>query len=313
MKKQITNLLICPACLPKEHLLQLTIKQETEHEVWEGFLECKKCKHRYPIQDGLAILMSDQSAGTPGSQWRYEEKGVTSQYLWSHFRDLCSNKATESGSVSWTDFFAAGRTSCFDAGCSVGRASFEMARQGAFTIGCDLSYNFIKTARLLAKKRRHTFTLPLEGKLEQQFEITIPESWQTENLEFIIADALYLPFSYSSFDQIASLNLLDRVAYPLAHLYEMNRVAQDTNCSFLFADPFSWSETITPVEKWLGGTDTGAYPGRGIDNVRALLEGKDMVLQPTWQITKNGHIAWNLRSHCNHTEVITSQYLIAER
>ena len=93
----------------------------------------------------------------------------------------------------------------------------------------------------------------------------------------------------------------------------MNRVALDRESTFLFADPFSWSESAAPEEMWLGGTLSGPYKGRGIENVRLLLEGKDKVLLPNWRIHGSGRLTWGMRSHCNHCELITSEYLIAVR
>ena len=69
----------------------------------------------------------------------------------------------------------------------------------------------------------------------------------------------------------------------------------------------------TPEERWLGGTTGGKYPGRGVDNVRLLLEGKDGILSPPWQITDQGTVHWRLRSHANHFEEIRSWFLAADR
>ena len=95
-----------------------------------------------------------------------------------------------------------------------------------------------------------------------------------------MADALRLPFARESFSQAASLNLLDRVSYPVAHLYEMNRICRSEGSRFLFSSPFAWTTSTTPEERWLGGTTGGKYPGRGIDIVRQLLEGKEGILCP---------------------------------
>jgi hypothetical protein len=180
-------------------------------------------------------------------------------------------------------------------------------------VGCDLSLNFIRAARRLAWERQVTFSLPLEGNLDETFQLKLPDSWRTDNLEFVVADALKLPFARDTFQQTVSLNVLDRVSYPLAHLFEMNRVATIQRASFLFASPFSWATTAAPEELWLGGTITGPYKGRGLENVRSLLEGNGKVLDPPWQICRVGAITWQMRSHCNHRELIRSEFLIAER
>ena len=215
--------------------------------------------------------------------------------------------------TAWASCLADRSLSAFDAGCAVGRLTFEMSSRSEWAVGCDLSLNFIRAARRLARERCYTFSLPLEGNLREKFHCELPANWRSDNVEFIVADALALPFARNTFQQISSLNLLDRVNYPLAHLYEMNRVSQSSGASFLFADPFSWSTTAAPEERWLGGTTVGKFAGRGLDNVRALLAGKNKILTPSWKIAREGSITWTMRSHTNHCELINSEYLLAER
>lgn len=313
MKRFLLPYLICPACLPREYPLNLSTERETEGDITTGTLTCTRCKKRFPIKEGIAHLLFAPDDSLTSSQRRYEEKGMTDRYLWSHYGDLLDDAVRADTAAPWADCLSNAASTGFDAGCSVGRITFEMANRCNLAVGCDLSHSFIKTARTLAQKREFDFSLPLEGNLTETFHLTLPASWRTDNVEFVIADALRLPFSANSFEQIASLNLLDRVSYPLAHLFEMNRVAASQNASFLFADPFAWSATATPEDRWLGGTTSGPYPGRGRENVRALLEGKDRILAPAWTIARSGSHDWKMRTHCNHYEVITSEYLIACR
>ena len=238
---------------------------------------------------------------------------MVGRYLWSHYADLLGEAETGGANASWADCLAGQAVAALDAGCSVGRISFETAARSSWAVGCDLSLNFIRAARRLARERQVTFSLPLEGNLVETFQLKLPDSWRTDNLEFVVADALKLPFARDTFQQTVSLNVLDRVSYPLAHLFEMNRVATVQRASFLFASPFSWATTAAPEELWLGGTMTGPYKGRGLENVRSLLEGNGKVLTPPWQICRDGAVTWQMRSHCNHCELIRSEFLVAER
>ena len=313
MKQFLLPHLICPACLPSEHPLEVMVRQLGGDDIISGDLSCRKCRRRYPVKEGIAYLRTDPESSMAGGQLRYEEGEMVNRYLWSHYADLAGVSEQQGVNAVWADCLRANAASAFDAGCAVGRLVFEMAQNSVWAVGCDLSLNFIRTARRLARERRCTFSLPLEGKLRETFHCELPPHWRSDNLEFVVADALAIPFARSTFQQVASLNLLDRVSYPLAHLYEMNRVAQPREAAFLFADPFSWSVTAAPVEKWLGGADDGAYPGRGRDNVRALLMGKNGVLAPAWRIAREGSVTWAMRSHANHRELISSELLLAER
>lgn len=314
MKQFLLPHLICPACLPDENPLEVLSKRVMHDDIISGELCCKKCKRRFPVKDGIAILLPEPASFSTGSQLRYEEAGMTDRYLWSHYGDLLDVPEFGSANSQWADCLSGCLSAAsFDAGCSVGRITFEMAARSSMAVGCDLSLSFIKAARRLVRDRQLEFSLPLEGNLREVFKIKLPESWRSDNIEFIVADALRVPFAADSFNQVSSLNLLDRVNYPLAHLFEMNRVAHSRGASFLFADPFSWSTNSAPEELWLGGTPVGPYQGRGLDNVQALLKGKGNVLLPPWKISHKGAISWKMRSHCNHYEMIRSEYLVAAR
>ena len=313
MKQFLLAHLICPACLPGEMPLEVSAKRVEGDDIVTGELCCKKCRRRFPIREGIATLLADPDGCGTGGQMRYEESDTVNRYLWSHYADLAGNAEVAEANAAWGGCLADRAAFAFDAGCAVGRLTFEMAARSGWAVGCDLSHNFISTARRLARERRHSFSLQLEGNLRETFHCELPAALRSDNIEFVVANALAIPFARHTFQQTASLNLLDRVSYPLAHLYEMNRVALSADASFLFADPFSWCTSAAPEERWLGGTAAGKYAGRGLDNVRTLLEGKDKVLSPTWKITREGCIAWRMRSHANHREIISSAYLCAER
>jgi len=310
MKSFLIPHLICPSCLPKEHRLQLSAGRQTGDDILSGYLSCGSCGCRFPIEDGVATLLPAEDSG---GHWRYEDPDTLNRYLWSHYADLHGDNGNAAAVHTWSGCLASGSETALDAGCSVGRIAFEMAARSTFAVGCDLSQSFIKTARRLAQDRKLKYSLPLEGKLRETFEIVLPDRLPSGNVEFIVADALRLPFARETIAQTSSLNVLDRVGYPLAHLYEMNRVCHAQGASFLFASPFSWASSEIPEERWLGGTVTGPYAGRGIDNVRSLLEGKGKVLAPPWRISFAGTVPWQMRSHRNHCETFNSDTLVAVR
>lgn len=313
MKTFLLPHLICPACLPDELSLEITTKCVEKDDIVTGELYCKNCRRRFPIKEGIATLLADPVNHSTGGQMRYDDNEITNRYLWSHYADIMGCSETREANAAWADCLSDNSSTAFDAGCAVGRLTFEMAVRSELAVGCDLSLNFIRAARRLAHERHYTFSLPLEGNLREKFHCELPADWRSDNVEFVIANALALPFARQTFQQTSSVNLIDRVSYPLAHLYEMNRVAQSRNASFLFADPFSWSTAAAPEERWLGGTTLGKYSGRGLDNVRLLLTGKEKILTPAWKIAGEGKITWTMRTHTNHRELISSDFLRAER
>jgi len=128
-----------------------------------------------------------------------------------------------------------------------------------------------------------------------------------------VADAQALPFRSHCFSCVASLNLVDKLPKPLLHLNEMSRAAMRTGAQLLFSDPFSWSVAYAKEEDWLGGRDSGAYAGEGLDNVQAILEGQAREIDPPWTAENRGEVWWKIRNHRHHFELIRSCFIKAVR
>jgi SAM-dependent methyltransferase len=200
-----------------------------------------------------------------------------------------------------------------DAGGAVGRFAFEMSERCDFAIGIDTSVAFIRAARQLMQERSLTFALKEEGQLGREATIRLPDSWRSERVDFLVANALALPLRKDAIGLFASLNLVDKVPAPLDHLREMNRVTRDREAQFLLSDPFSWSVEAAPAEAWLGGTAGGRFAGRGQANIASLLADPAGELAPVWQVDETGHVWWKIRTHANHYELIRSCFIRACR
>ncbi|GKT06831.1 Trm112 family protein [Desulforhabdus sp. TSK] len=312
MKKKLLPVLICPSCLPNEYPLAEHIEEELGEDIVQGLLSCQECGGAYPIRNGVAFL-DPASAGEKGTQSRYESPRVLSSYLWSHFGDLLGDAEASDAYARWAGLMEGTSGMCLDMGCAVGRFAFEMSLNSDFVVGLDNSATFIQTARELMLHRELRFSLVQEGLLTREVALQLPEAWKMDRVELIVGNALALPFRSRSFTALAGLNLVDKVPVPLKHFAEMNRTAMAEDAQFLFSDPFSWSGDAAKEEDWLGGKETGPYPGRGMDNVIALLKGEGGRLVPGWKIQQTGHVWWKIRTHCNHFELIRSQFIKAVR
>jgi len=313
MKKEILEMVICPVCLPEEQGLNPHIKEEEENDILEGFLSCAHCGREYPIQNGIAFLDPDSSPTQQAAASKYEEAPVLSSYLWSHYGDLLREENVSTAYRDWNDLMGPLSGIAIDAGSAVGRFTFELAQKCDFAIGIDNSLSFVRTARELMLTGEKEIRLKQEGHVTRKTTVTLPKSWKIGNTEFLVADAQRLPFKSGSFSSLASLNLVDKVPKPIKHLEEMNRVAKPEQAQFLFSDPFSWSEEVTDPANWLGGTLKGAYSGNGVENVMDILSGRKNGLRSHWNIEKNGHVWWKIRTHQNHFELIRSCFVKALR
>ena len=313
MKSLLVDLLVCPTCLPLEKELVCQIEEEHGNDILSGFLKCDDCETRYPIQDGIASLFPKIHEKNRAEPSKYESSSVVSSYLWSHFSDMLEEKEASTAYKDWGDLIKHQNGFSLDAGCAVGRFTFEMSMKSDFAVGIDNSHSFISTARQLMKNRKLEVTIKEEGLLTREKRIQLPEKWGSDKVEFIVGDAQVVPFRSKAFSSLASLNLVDKVPWPLAHLEEMNRVARDSDAQFLFSDPFSWSSEVAREENWLGGTQEGPFRGDGVNNVVSLLEGKKRELSPPWKIDKQGYVWWKIRTHRNHFELIRSRFIKASR
>jgi uncharacterized protein YbaR (Trm112 family) len=312
MKKILLDLLVCPRCLPAEEPLRESAAEVSATDIAAGTLHCDRCGADYPIREGIAYLDPHPDAAAREKN-RYETAPVVSSYLWSHFGDLMGDAEASGAYRAWAGLMTPHAGPCLDAGSAVGRFAFEMAQKCDFAVGIDNAVAFIRTARELMNGRGATVELAEEGQLRRPAELVFPADWRTDNCEFIVGDALALPFRAGLFGSVSSLNIVDKVPKPLRHLQEINRVARAAAAQCLFSDPFSWSAEVAAPADWLGGTAEGLFAGRGQENVAALLEGRIDGFRPAWRVADQGRIDWRIRTHSNHYESIRSCCIKAVR
>jgi SAM-dependent methyltransferase len=314
MKQWVLNKLICPQCLPQQAALNLSIREEQAGDVIDGELDCPACGGRFPIQHGIAVVLPEQTRDVLANQTGYNAPGMLSAYLWSHFGDLLDDPRATDAYRIWSTGFDRSDGDALDVGCAVGRLSFELAKTHRRVIGVDTSIAFIRKAREILSRRRLDFDLIVEGHLSEPRSCAFnADDYDFSRVEFIVADALALPFGHGDFATVAAINLLEKVPDPLKHLKEVNRVMGQHGSTFLFSDPFSWDEAVSPPDLWLSGNGNAQYSPRGIDTVRRLFSGEYGIFTPPLTITADGNVAWKIRKTENLWEHITSQYLLGTR
>ncbi|KPA11828.1 SAM-dependent methyltransferase [Candidatus Magnetomorum sp. HK-1] len=300
MKKRTADLLICPNCLPKEFILTVNTKKEKENDIVAGFLECKNCKYQFQIKKGIALLIPNKYIDIDKKE--YETDKYLMSYLWAHYADLYNDPEVLDSYKIWSSYFNENCSSFLDIGCATGRLCFEMSTKCEYIIGLDRSIDFIKQARNILKTKKINFCNDIEGDIKERHSVTLPLEWKLDNIDFIVGDALALPFPKSFFNCVSSLNIIDKVIDPLKYLEEICRVSM-FDSYFLFSDPFSWSEEFTKKEKWLGGITS-----RGYDNIISLL--KKGLSNKKFNNVINDKVKWKIRIHINRYEYIKSHTLL---
>jgi SAM-dependent methyltransferase len=313
MKNWMVDKLICPHCLDAEVPLDLTVRETQGDDVMDGSLTCPQCGGSYPIRQGIAVLLPETTRHILSDHWGYNAPGMLSAYLWSHFGDLFKDPEATQAYQVWSAGFQSTAGDALDVGCAVGRLSFELAATHDHVIGLDTSIAFIRKAREILTRKRVAFDLIVEGHITEPRSYHFDERRDFSRVDFIVADALALPFRKRAFATTAAINLLEKVPDPLKHLTEINRVLRNRSAMFLFSDPFSWDEAVSPPERWLSGNGNAQYSARGIDTMRRLFAGEFGVFDPPLGIADDGNVAWKIRKTENLWEHITSQYLVGRR
>ncbi|MBM76196.1 MAG: hypothetical protein CMK59_12405 [Proteobacteria bacterium] len=287
---------ICPNCqsqYSQAHKLELQIRSmhpNMSDWVEEGQLFCRGCRSLYPILKGIPIIVPDPSNYLKNSvlhalwpedesfffqQWVGECSGPNSAfelsrnylstYGWSHYNDVNPSSTSADTSSGLCEIAKAinlkssGLT--LDLGCSVGRLSFEWAKNTSdltsshsepLCLGIDLNYSMVQFAQRILKTSTVQYGERAVGTTYRwvDFKYEFPN---TEHLDFWVADVLSLPFSSESIDQQSSLNLLDCVADPIRHLQELNRVQKRGHGKYTIVTPYDWSGQATEYSKWIGG------------------------------------------------------------
>ncbi len=313
MKEWLHQILRCPECLPDEASLTMTVQERHNDDIIEARLTCPECRQTYPIRNGVAILLPERSKPLLASGSGYNSWNMLSAYLWSHYGEFFQDPEATDAYRIWSSCFKQSEGMALDIGCAVGRLSFELSLTHEPVIGIDTSLSFITKARELLLEKRLAFDLVTEGLITEPHACDLSPQWQYDRTEFIVADALALPFPADSFSTAASVNVLEKVTHPRRHLRDVNRVMAQTQAMFVFADPFSWDESVSAPELWVGGTEDGEFQGRGIDNMTDLFHGRGGIFDPPLKIIDKGSVLWKIRKTENLWEYINSQYLVGTR
>lgn len=328
---------ICPLCrVHHERQLPLKVGWVTRHEgdhILEGALQCTgdDCLFEYPIIDGIPILLPDTrtyvadnvlhlvarddlsgeiesmlgECGGPGSAIDATRQHL-SNYAWDHYAEFDPQesqvdpspgsvaRALEQG-LSMTPDRPSGPV--LDAGCSVGRTTFEFAqRTDDLVLGVDIDFSMLRLAADVLRHGRVRYARRRVGMLYDRREF--PVSFEnTDNVDFWACDATALPFVQETFSAAISLNVLDCVQSPLDLLRSLQRVLKPGG-QLVLSTPYDWSG-VTPPDAWIGGHSPRSPGGGASEHVlRDLLTpGARAVSIDGLRLTAEREVPWQVRLH----------------
>jgi len=139
-----------------------------------------------------------------------------------------------------------------DLGCAVGRTSFTLSRWCENVVGIDLSASFIRAANRMKRRGSIPLSYLVEGDRRHTTTLHLPSNARPECVTFRVGDAMALSPRLGFFDVAVLLNLIDRVPDPAACLNDLTD-RLNPGAQLVIASPYTWMETYTPKDRWLGG------------------------------------------------------------
>ncbi|WP_319381266.1 5-histidylcysteine sulfoxide synthase [Thiomicrorhabdus sp.] len=237
---------------------------------------------------GFRYIESDAEVKTHFST--YETDDSVAQYCEFHygeeyfgvpsFAKSYAQIAIEAAKTN-ADFSGRNDLKVLEVGCSVGRASFEMAHYFDSVLGLDFSARFIRIADQLKEQGHVLYTIPMEGEVMEFKEKTLAEyglSDVAHKCEFMQQDAVNMKPIFQGYDVIVAVNLIDRLYEPAKFLREVHERLNEGGLLVL-ASPYTWLEEFTEKEHWLGG-----YKDEGTGENVMTLEGITEILGANLQL-----------------------------
>jgi putative 4-mercaptohistidine N1-methyltranferase len=176
-----------------------------------------------------------------------------------------------------------------DLGCSVGRATFEIARHCAEVLGIDYSERFITIANHLRENGSLLFGCIDEGDLTHPCQAMVPSAIDRGRVRFERGDAMNLPLDLGTFDLVLMANLIDRLGDPSRCLERLPALLKGGG-QLVIVSPYSWLTDFTPRNNWLGGLE---MYGRRITTLQTLRS----VLEPRFQFERCLDLPFLIREH----------------
>ena len=207
---------------------------------------------------GFRYVESEQAPETMASLNVYETDELISQYLEFHYGSeyfSVPNFCTQGVQACLQEIQLNHHQRALDIGCSVGRASLELAKTFDHVDGIDFSARFIQQAYSLTEQGEKRYTIRTEGDLVEFKCATLAELGYQDiahKINFVQGDACNLKPQYNQYDLVYASNLIDRLGNPKQFLASIHE-RLNPGGYLVIASPYTWLEDYTDKANWLGG------------------------------------------------------------
>lgn len=351
MLVELPNLvpLVCPACRQLTErgrelwtlaLAEVYAEAPDGREVLEGSLLCGNgaCQRRYPIVDGIPILVPNPSelfasqAAAMAMPLHPETLGLLvgqgtddaplarllehlSIYLDAHWGDRSQPPPDGPGSGPGN---AQGGARLFSAvaaradqpvrravelGCSVGRGLLSLRGGSELTVGVDLHFGALRVARRILGGEPLSYA---RRKVGRHYETAYlpPLDPARSPLALICGDALDPPLAPHGFERVVALNMLDSVRSPPQLLSVVDGLCAPGG-ELLLASPYSWQSGVVEESGRIGG----AVPEAALRQLLELGSG----LEAPYAIESEQELPWHLRRDARSAHSYLVHTLLARK
>ena len=232
---------------------------------------------------GFRTVVSDKPVKTAFDL--YETDELVSQYCEFHYGEPCFGvpnfpKALVARALQAVTGKSTGRA--LDIGCSVGRAAFELAQVFDHVDALDFSARFIQVGTQLQLTGRIRYERQEEGELvsfQERTREALGLLGEFRNLRFMQQDATNLKPEFRGYDLVLAANLIDRLGDPARFLRDVPD-RMNAGGVLLIASPYTWLESFTQKEKWLGGVRRDGEPVTTLAGLHAALDAHFTLMAP---------------------------------
>lgn len=315
------DLLVCPGCrtLSGDRLDVRTLERA-------GDLLVCECGRRYPIVDGVPIVMKDPSAYVRAEIATIVERDLAPEvaaelvadgpddapyarllehlsiYLDAHWGDRAVPAPEPSLSLApFLERIAVlpRVASAVELGCSVGRVLAALPAE--HTVGIDLHFGALRRARRLLAGESLAYPRREIGRHYSTASVT---GIRTEHRTLVCGDALDPPLLPDAFDRVVALNVLDSIAHPRQLLSVIDGLCARGG-EIILSSPYAWQSAVVHEGERLGGADPAA-------TVRAILR-EGAGLRARYAIEDDCEISWTLRRDARSAVTYRTHFIRARK
>jgi len=292
------------------------------------FLACE-CGCRYPIVDGVPIVMTDSSEFLRGELATVEERDMAPElaaaliedgpddvpyarllehlsiYMDAHWGDRAEpapDGVRDEDACALRPFLERLRAlpkarDAIELGCSVGRVLAELPAESVY--GLEWQFGAARRARKLLSGERVAYARRMIGR---SYATATAAGIRRDNVWIACGDALDAPYVPGAFDRVVALNMVDSVPQPRQLLAVVDALCERGG-EIVLSSPFAWQSTVMQEHERFGGADP----------VGALRDILRSGLSMGYTIVEEAELPWTLRRDARSSVTYRTYFVRARK